>query len=421
VCEINLAAAGHVDAMLSFIRVRGLGFWFGASVLAVISAVTACGGGSSTHGGGFTSTSDGGGGTDSTDDGGSSTMTDGGGMQGTGSDGGSSSGTDAGSGGGGIVPSTAVTIHVEPTGDHGKLLTDAINGATKSIHMTMYLVTLSTVVSALTARKAAGVDVKVILNQTFPTAGDSNASILSQLKSGNVDVIYASPAFKYTHEKAMVVDGTTAWIMTANATASSYDSNREYLAEDTDANDVAELETIFADDFAATGYVSNSPTSTPTIPGSLIVAPAPPMNSLPALVGLISGAKQSVYAEVEEIDNYKIANALVAAKKNGATVNLVVANSTDNTGTNTTLSGVKAGGCTVTIGGGTTSSSTQSNPYIHAKAIVVDGSIAWVGSENFTTGSLEYNREVGVFFSTASEVAKVETAIKADVAGGKPF
>ncbi|GAC1500966.1 MAG: hypothetical protein NVS1B2_25850 [Vulcanimicrobiaceae bacterium] len=36
------------------------------------------------------------------------------------------------------------------------------------------------------------------------------------------------------------------------------------------------------------------------------------------------------------------------------------------------------------------------SPYIHAKAIVADGLRAYVGSANFTTGSLQYNRELGL-------------------------
>ncbi len=40
---------------------------------------------------------------------------------------------------------------------------------------------------------------------------------------------------------------------------------------------------------------------------------------------------------------------------------------------------------------------TSSALYIHAKVIDVDGAKAFLGSENFSTASLEYNRELGVF------------------------
>ena len=316
---------------------------------------------------------------------------------------------------------TAVTIIVEPSGDRGAALVDAINAAKTSVHMEMYLVTNSSIVSALASRASAGLEVKVILNETFPAgSGDSNASEMTTLMGDKgVDVVWASASFTYTHEKCVIIDGATAWIMTANATEASYDSNREYLAVDTDPTDVAEAEAIFAADYAQSGYTSGNTHSTPDVPGPLVVAPAPPMNSLPDLVALIQSAKQSVYAEVEEIDNASIASAFVTAVKNGATVDFVVANLSENTSGNTALTTITSGGGHVYIGGAPEATSTATDPYIHAKAIVIDGTKAWIGSENFTTGSLEYNREVGVVFTTPAQVQAVETAIKSDVASGK--
>ena len=70
-------------------------------------------------------------------------------------------------------------------------------------------------------------------------------------------------------------------------------------------------------------------------------------------------------------------------------------------------------------------SSTASNPYIHAKTILVDcatGSCAagYVGSENMTGGSLGYNRELGIIITSPAQLAAVETAINTDFAAGTP-
>ena len=45
---------------------------------------------------------------------------------------------------------------------------------------------------------------------------------------------------------------------------------------------------------------------------------------------------------------------------------------------------------------------TSSALYIHAKVIDVDSTKAFVGSENFSTASLDYNRELGLITSSAS-------------------
>lgn len=58
---------------------------------------------------------------------------------------------------------------------------------------------------------------------------------------------------------------------------------------------------------------------------------------------------------------------------------------------------------------------------IHAKAIVADGTRAFVGWENLSGGSLGYNRELGVLFSDPAQVAKVSSTIASDFAGGSAY
>ena len=84
----------------------------------------------------------------------------------------------------------------------------------------------------------------------------------------------------------------------------------------------------------------------------------------------------------------------------------------------TSINRVKNAGGKVVLTGPTSGNGTASNPYIHAKAMVIDGARAFVGSENFTGGSLGYNRELGVMFDTAAEVAKVKTTIDTDFGKG---
>jgi cardiolipin synthase len=113
--------------------------------------------------------------------------------------------------------------------------------------------------------------------------------------------------------------------------------------------------------------------------------------------------------EAEELSDYQVVNALVAAKGRGATVHIVLSDQTPTTSGQNAINQLKSAGVSLV---------KLSNPYIHAKSFVVDGKTAYIGSENFTTGSLVYNRELGVLFSVASEVQKVLTTSKADFAAG---
>jgi phosphatidylserine/phosphatidylglycerophosphate/cardiolipin synthase-like enzyme len=57
-------------------------------------------------------------------------------------------------------------------------------------------------------------------------------------------------------------------------------------------------------------------------------------------------------------------------------------------------------------------------PYIHAKAIVVDGGRVYVGSANFTANSFDHNRECGLLTSDPDAVTPVATTVSSDFSGG---
>jgi phosphatidylserine/phosphatidylglycerophosphate/cardiolipin synthase-like enzyme len=333
-----------------------------------------------------------------------------------------STGTD---GGGSTLPtpSTGITITVEPdgSGDAAALLT-AIQGAKTAVHVEMYLLTNSTYIDALISLAKAGKDVKVILNQTFPTgtsSSDTNGSATSgsyaQLKSGGVAVGWGPPAFTYTHEKAVIIDpaggsDSQVWIMTMNLDTDAPKYNREFLALDTNAADIAEAEAIFEEDFG---------TSSGTPSGNLVVAPSPPNNAVTVLVDLINSATTSIQLESEEFDDSGsdteelVFKALAAKAGAGVSVELVLEDSTDSEQTTAVTALQAAGGKVV---GYPCSASLD----IHAKALVVDGTRAYVGSENFSGGSLGYNRELGVYF-TGSGVSTVASTITKDFAGGSTY
>jgi cardiolipin synthase A/B len=296
------------------------------------------------------------------------------------------------------LPSSDVQIIVEPNGNNGQEVVTAINAAKVSVHMTMYILSSSAVIDALINRHKAGVDVKVVLDSSSTT---DNTSVYNQLKSAGVGVTWSSTMFQYTHEKCVIVDGSTAWIMTMNLDVSSSEDNREYLAIDTSAADIAEAEAVFAGD-----YAGSPPTS---VTGPLVVAP---LNAVSSITGWIGTAKNTIDIEDEEFSDYNTVNALKAALGRGVKVRIVLSNDTQTSTGQMAVSEVKAAGGTFV---------EVTTPYIHAKALVIDDILAFVGSENLTTGSLAYNRELGVWFSSTAQVSQVETTIAADYAKGTPL
>lgn len=290
----------------------------------------------------------------------------------------------------------AVEIRVNP--QDGAAVLDAMKGATKSLHVSMYILSWKEAVDALIARKKAGVDVKVVLNRTFPDA-TTNDAVFAQLQGAGVPVVWGPAGYPFTHSKCVIVDGAVAWIMTMNFAFGAVQGNREFLAVDREPEDVAEAESIFQADFAGVA-------ATPT--GALVVSPT---NSRDRLMTLVGWATQSIDVEGESLSDAALVTALSQAKGRGVEVRVLLADRAPTPAGAQAVAALKQAGIPVR---------RLASPYVHAKALVADGRLAYVGSQNFTANSLDNNRELGVVVSAATEVAKVAQTIAADFAAGTP-
>jgi phosphatidylserine/phosphatidylglycerophosphate/cardiolipin synthase-like enzyme len=159
-----------------------------------------------------------------------------------------------------------------------------VNSATRSIDVTMYEMTDTTVESDLVAAAHRGVAVRVILDNAQQS---TNKPAYTTLANGGVAVTWSSTAFVCTHQKTVTVDGTTSFVMTGNLDSRYYSSDRDYGVYDSDANDVAAIERVFNADYAKTA-------TTPTDGDNLVWSPT---DSQSHLLDLINGAQHSLLVE----------------------------------------------------------------------------------------------------------------------------
>jgi cardiolipin synthase A/B len=303
------------------------------------------------------------------------------------------------------APSAATyTLVTEP--DQGLTpIYNLIASATKSIDMTMYELTDVTVVDALANAAAAGLAVRVILDQNDEKT--TNTPAYNSLQSKKVGVHWANPAYAVTHQKTITVDAATSAIMTLNLTPVDYAATRDFAVITNDPADVAAIETTFNADFTNAAI-------TPPTGDNLVWSPT---NSLSSLQAIINGATQSLLISQEEFDESTIASALLAALKRGVSVTLVQENLESKY--TQTLNTLKAAGAKIAV------YTSSTGYYIHAKTVLADYNTAqaklFVGSENFSTDSLTKNRELGLIFSDPACMTGVYTAITKDFSGGTPF
>src|SRR5580658_9822374 len=100
-----------------------------------------------------------------------------------------------------------------PDAKEGPILA-AIQNAKSSVRVEVYQLTDNDVIQALVSAHAKGLPVQVILNQGFFDSktnkmsydGGVNKATFDQLKAAGVDVNWAPHSFRFTHEKAIIVD-----------------------------------------------------------------------------------------------------------------------------------------------------------------------------------------------------------------------
>jgi phosphatidylserine/phosphatidylglycerophosphate/cardiolipin synthase-like enzyme len=126
-------------------------------------------------------------------------------------------------------------------------------------------------------------------------------------------------------------------------------------------------------------------------------------------VSLIDAATTTLQVENEEMHSYAIDDALEVAARRGVDVTVVMTYSSEWT---SAFDDLKAAGVHVRVDHG------ESPIYIHAKAICADCANghgrAFVGSQNFSTSSLDYNRELGVVTSSPAVVTPLERIMAGD-------
>jgi uncharacterized protein (TIGR03437 family) len=296
------------------------------------------------------------------------------------------------------------TLVTEP--DQGiAAIYNLIASAKYSLDMTMYELNDTQTEQLLAQAVSSGVTVRVILDQNLEKS--NNTSAYNYLNSHGIQVHWANPAYAATHQKTIVVDGSTSAIMTLNLTSQYYSNTRDFAVIESGRSDNAAIEATFDADFKNSAV-------TPPDGDDLAWSPT---NSQSVILSAINGAEHSLLVENEEMSDTNVVNALVTAAERGVLVQVTMTNTGNEYSSQ--FNQLVAAGARVS-----TYASTASL-YIHAKAIVADydspGAQVFIGSENFSSASLTENRELGLTLSDPVVMQSVEATLTGDFNGGTPW
>lgn len=292
-----------------------------------------------------------------------------------------------------------VSVFVEPNAGESPIV-DAIDGAKKSVWLEMYILSDTNVIRALEETANRGIDVRVML-EPHPVGTSPPTSTMDKLRAAGAKVEETDPSFALTHEKGMIIDGSTAYIMTSNfsrsalggySSSSKYSDNREYDIIDTNPQDVQAVTAIFNADWNRSSAQFND--------ANLVVSP---VNSRNDFMAFINSAHHTLIVEAEEMQDSSIEQALVSAARRGVQIQVILPSS--GSGNDQGIQTIKQGGVQV---------KEDSQLYMHAKMMVADGHEAFVGSENISSESLDHNRELGILISDGSVINTLQQTFQQD-------
>ena len=294
-----------------------------------------------------------------------------------------------------------VRVFVEPEAGN-QIIIDAITNAQRSIWIELYLLTDHKIINALESAAQQGLDVRVMLEvHPYGSSSSSPTQMLDRLRAAGVHAQATNPNFALTHEKGMVIDGNTAYIMTANFTlsalgGSSSVTNREYGIIDANQQDVQAVTAIFNADWNRTSPQFDDP--------NLVVSP---INSRNDFTSLINHAHTALLIEAEEMQDHGIEQALINAATRGVRVQVILP-SPSNASSDSNRSGINI------ISQAGIQIKEDAHFYMHAKMIIADGQTAFIGSENISTASLEQNRELGILVSEPNVLTTLQQTFQQD-------
>ncbi len=266
--------------------------------------------------------------------------------------------------------------------DSSKPILNAIDGASKSIRIKMFVFSDAALLKAIIAAKRRRVKVRVMLNAVRRSGERDNEATRRALRRAGVDVKNPNPAFDLTHEKSMVVDDTVAFVKSLNWTTKNFTETRDYAVMTDRKRDVAEVIDGFEADWHRQAF-------TPRMHSHLIWCPGPGRDRI---CDFIDDAKHRLFVQNERYQDAVIIERLVRAQQRGVKVQ-IMARPPHTLKRDKLVEGV--GGLRILDDLGIKIHKLK-HLKLHGKMLLADGVAAIVGSINFAAGSFDDRRELAI-------------------------
>lgn len=266
-------------------------------------------------------------------------------------------------------------------------LLEALRKAKKSIHILIFRIDRSEIEKALVDAAARGVSVKALIAYTN-RGGDKNLRRFEmRLLDKGITVARTSDDLVRYHGKMFLIDHKELYLLAFNYTHMDISLSRSFAVSTTNPDIVAEAEKLFDCDVKRVPYTAGN--------SHLVVSP---VNAREELIKFIKGAKKQLLMYEMKISDRDFITLLTEKISQGVDVRVI--------------GRMAFKGRTLP---------TRSLPTrLHARAILRDGSSAFLGSQSLRKLELEARREVGIIFHEPKIVKEMIDVFDADWKKSEP-
>jgi phosphatidylserine/phosphatidylglycerophosphate/cardiolipin synthase-like enzyme len=278
--------------------------------------------------------------------------------------------------------------------DTGKEIIDAIDNATESILVKMFLFSDPRLITAIIEAKNRGVKVKVMLNPARRSGEEENEGTRRILEDAGIEVRDSNPEFTITHEKSMVIDDRIAFIKSLNWETKNFTETRDYAIITYHTHEVKEIVLCFQADWHRQNFD----------PGENMNLIWCSNNGRTRIAKFIDEAKHTLFVQNERFQDLVIIERLVHAASRGVKVH-VMARPPHTLKMEKLVEGV--GGLRIMDDVGIKIHKLK-HLKLHGKMLLADGCRAIIGSINLTPGSFDHRRELAIEVHDAEVIERLQ-------------
>lgn len=264
-----------------------------------------------------------------------------------------------------------------------------INLAKEKINLEVYIFTEKRILKSLIDAHKKWVKINVILEKNVYWAWNINKDTFESLKNAWIKVSYASEKnYNFTHSKFITIDDKFI-IWTGNFSYSSFVNNKEIFVFWKNPRLLTLLNDIFQKDLINEKYLICDDT--------MVISPICPRLQF---TKTLMSAKKEILIFAQTFDDIEIISILKEKIKQGVKIKILLWDVLKIKWNEIFINEMKKNWIQVI---------SPKKPYIHAKSFLVDWEFLYIGSINFSTNSINNNREIWLIFKNKDLIKQYKT------------